>query len=141
MATFAFVKRNKQRVNSNGIVASARLTAQSAAIAATTIYAVPTSQPGMYEVAWQASVTTVDTTSSTLGGAAGFQVKFTDANDSVVKTSAVPVITSAGNTTGTTISGVQIVNAKGGTNLQYTLGYTAGTGDMRFDLSISVRAL
>lgn len=139
MATF--VKRNKQRVNSNGIVASARLTAQSAAISATTILAVPLSQPGMYEISYSATVTTVDTSSFTLGGSTGFQVKFTDASDGVVKTSVAPVVNSAANTTGTGISGVHVVNCKGSTNLQYLFGYTAGTADGRYDLAISVKAL
>lgn len=127
-------------------VANVNLTAQAAAIAATTVYTVPnngaagngvTGAEGMYEVTWVATVTTVDTTSSTLGGAAGFAITYTDPDDSVVKTSTM-VVNSAANTTGTSISGSFVCNAKANTAIQYSIGYTAGTGNMRYNLHVRV---
>lgn len=126
------------------IVASSKLTTQSAAIAATTIYAVPASGAGFYKINWVASVTRAATTSSVLGGATGFQVTYTDLNDSVVKTSNPTTVsneTSAGNTTATTVSGTRIVYAKASTNIQYAFGYTSvGGTTMQYDLSIFVEA-
>jgi len=117
------------------------LTGQSAAISATTIFAVPAAGLGMYRVSWVATITTVDAVSSVLGGATGFQVKYTDGDDSVVKTTAAPVITSAANTTGTQISGTFNAYCKASTNLQYAFGYTAGGGQMRYNLHIRVERI
>ena len=116
------------------------LTAQTAAIAATTAYAVPASGVGMYRVCWVATVTTAATTSSILGGTNGFQVTYTDADDSVVKTSvAANSITSVANTTGTSISGALVVYAKASTNIQYTFDYTSvGATPMGYNLHITV---
>jgi hypothetical protein len=124
--------------------ASADLTAQTAAIGATTIYAVPATGAGMYRVTWNAKVTTAGTTSSTLGGAGGFQVTYTDADDSVTLTPlAVPNATATGNTTATQLSGVVIVNAKASTNIQYQFGYTDGGGatPMAYSLHVKVEKL
>lgn len=114
-------------------------TARSAAIAATTLYAVPATQKGMYRVSYEASITQAATTSSSLGGANGFQVKFTNGNgDSVVKTSnpTTPVV-SAANTTGTTISGALYAYCNGGTNLQFLFDYTSvGGTPMQYDLAV-----
>jgi hypothetical protein len=123
-------------------LATADLTAQAAAIAATTIYAVPATGAGMYRVSWVATITTVDAVSCTLGGATGFQLKYTDADDSVVKTSnpTTPTI-SAVNATGTSISGSFIAYCKASTNLQYIFGYTAAGGQMRYNLHIKVESL
>src|SRR5208282_2055490 len=78
------------------IVAASLLTAQSAAITATTILATSTAPgKGMYRVSYVADVTTAATNSSSLGGAAGFTITFTNANgDTVSKTSnpTTPVI-------------------------------------------------
>lgn len=120
-------------------VAKSNLTAQAAAKSATTIYAVPAAGAGMYKVNYVASITTVDGTSAVLGGANGFQVIYTDINDSVVKTSnpTTPVV-SAVNATGTTISGALFAYAKASTNIQYAFGYTGVGGQMRYDLSVYV---
>jgi hypothetical protein len=115
------------------------LTAQTAAIAATTLKAVTANEAGFIQVCYVATVTTAASVSSALGGTTGFQVRFTDANDSVVKTYAEtnPVI-SAANTTGSTISGCQVAYAKSGTNLQYLMGYTSSGTAMAYDLSVRV---
>ncbi len=125
------------------ILAVSDLTAQGAAIGATTLYAVPAAGAGFYEVSWVATVTRAATTSSVLGGAGGFQIIYTDADDSVVKTSnPTTVISSAGNTTATSISGVFCAYCKASSNLQYSFGYTSVGGTaMQYNLHISIKKL
>lgn len=122
----------------------AKLTAQSAAKSAQLVFATGTTPgAGMYVIYYVATVTTADTTSLTLGGATGFQVIFTNANgDSVVKTSnpTTPNVSSV-NATGTTISGCVVGYAAANTNINYNFGYTAGTGNFRYDLAIFVTFL
>lgn len=120
-------------------VAVSNLTGQSAAISATTLYAVPAT--GYYRVSWTACVTTAGTT-STLGGTNGLTIKYTSPDDSVVKTDSFtsPQI-SAGNTTGTSVSGTAIAYAKTGTNLQYLFGYTSTGTAMVYSLHIAVEAM
>lgn len=115
-------------------------TGQSAAISASTIYAVPASGAGRYRISWSATITTAATTSSTLGGSGGFQVVYTDNTDNVVKTTVTGnSVTSTANTTGTAISGVLIANCKASTNLQYQFGYTSsGATAMVYDLTVLV---
>lgn len=123
--------------------AESDITAQSAAIAATTIYPVPASGAGMYRVSWVATITTAASVSSNLGGTAGFQLKYTDANDSVVKTEnpTTPNV-SAGNTTATSISGCEVAYCKASTNLQYLFGYSStGVTAMQFNLHIKCEKL
>jgi hypothetical protein len=129
------------------LVAKSNLTAQAAAASSITIYAVPNTatrtRPGMYRIAYCAAITQAATTSCTLGGANGFQVIYTDINDSVVKTSnpTTPVISSV-NATGTTISGDVYAYAKLGTNIQYSFGYTSsGATAMQYDLNVYVEFL
>ncbi len=119
--------------------ATVDLTGQGAAISATTLYAVPASQGGMYRISWCASVTTVDGAASVLGGTTGFQILYTDLT--VVKTSPRTITsgvnTDATNTTATAISGTVVVFADASTNIQYQMGYTSTTpGQMKFDLHI-----
>lgn len=117
------------------------LTAQTAAIAATTLISAPRS--GMYRISWSADITTAATTSSILGGTNGFQVVFTSPTDSVVKTTvAGNSVTSAANTTGTAVGGSIVVYAKTGTNIQYSFDYTSvGGTPMAYELHIKVEAL
>jgi len=134
-------------INSTAIisdrVASSDLTTQGAAIGATTIYAVPSTGAGLYEISWVATVTRAATTSCVLGGTNGFQIIFTDPNDSVVKTSNPTTVTSSAvNAAATTISGVFVANCKASTNLQYSFGYTSvGATTMQYDLSIRVKRI
>lgn len=115
------------------------LTAQTAAISATTILAVTSS--GFYQVNWVATITTAASVSAVLGGATGFQVKYTDADDSVVKTSNPTTLTvSSVNATGTSISGAFSGYCKTGTNLQYLFGYTSAGTAMAYNLHITVFA-
>jgi hypothetical protein len=129
---------------SNGVascLATVDLTAQGAAIAATTAYT--TVNAGMYEVSFVATITRAATTSSVLGGAGGFQFVYTDADDSVVKTTPTAMfLTSVANTTATTVSGVAVVYAKAATNIQYVVGYTSvGATSMQYNYHVKVKAL
>lgn len=127
---------------SNGVpaeYAQANLTGQTAAIAATTLYAVPAD--GLYRVSYAAKLTTVGSVSSVLGGVNGFQVIYTDADDSVVVTTpAGPVVNL--NTTQAQVSGVIVVNAKAGSNLQFSFGYTSvNASEMTYALHVKLEAL
>jgi hypothetical protein len=114
------------------------LTTQSAAKTATTLYTIPSGGTGMFKVSYVATITRAATTSSILGGTNGFQIVYTDANDNVVKTSLPSnTITSAANTTATTISGTLIGYCKQGTNIQYKFDYTSvGATTMQYNLHI-----
>jgi hypothetical protein len=128
----------------SNIVAKSTLTGQVAAITATTIFAIPSGGAGMYRVSYVATVTTAAGGGSpSLGGTTGFQVKFTNSSDSVVKTSNPTTATvSAVNATATTISGDLYAYCAASTNLQYLFGYTAGTGaTFTYDLTIYVEYL
>lgn len=123
--------------------ATVDLTAQSAAISATTLYAVPAGGQGMYRISWSATVTTAATTDSVLGGTNGFQIIYTSPTDSVVKTT-IPgnTIVADDNTTGTAIGGTLVVYAKLSTNIQYSMGYasTGGTA-MAYELHLKLESL
>ena len=129
----------------NGIAAEyalSDLTAQSAAITATTLLSAP--QTGMYKVSWSATITTASDISSVLGGTNGFQVIYTSPTDSVAKTTVSGnSVTSSANTTGTAVGGVEVIYAKTGTNIQFSYGYTDShtSTAMVFELHISVEAL
>lgn len=117
-------------------------TAQGAALSAQAIYS-PPGIDGFVEISYSAAVTRVATVSSTLGGATGFQVRYTDPVDGVVKTTnpTTPNI-SAGNTTATTISGVIAVPCVAGSTVFYLMGYTsAGATTMQYDLNVWVKQL
>jgi hypothetical protein len=126
--------------------ATVDLTAQAAAIGSTLLYAVPAASAGMYRVSWVATVTTVDGAASVLGGTTGFQITYTDGDDSVVKTSPRTVTsgvdTDATNTTATALSGVIVVSAKSSTNINYQMGYTSTTpGQMKFNLHLKMERM
>jgi hypothetical protein len=122
-------------------------TSQTAAIGATTLYAVPASGGGYYRVTWFATVTTASsggTPSSTLGGSTGFQLKYTVGG--VVKTTTPVAVTSMTSTTNNTataaVSGVQACYCDASTNLQFLFGYTsAGTSPMQYRISVIVEKL
>ena len=139
------IKYNGTATVRNGIAAeyaSSDLTAQSAAITATTLLSAP--QTGMYKVSWSATITTASDISSVLGGTNGFQVIYTSPTDSVAKTT-VPgnSVTSSANTTGTAVGGVEVIYAKTGTNIQYTYGYTDShtSTAMQYELHITLESL
>jgi|SRR5882672_2248803 len=128
----------------SNIVARTVLTAQSAAIAATTLLAIGAGLQGMYRVGFVATVTqAAGGGSPALGGTTGFQLKYTNIADSVVKTSnpTTPTI-SAVNAVGTSISGDLYAYCNASTNLQFLFGYTGGTGaTFTYDITVFVEYL
>lgn len=132
---------------SNGSYSNGAL---SAAVGATTIYAVPSSGGNrMYRVEFTAKVITPSSggvPSSVLGGAGGIQVIYTDSQDSVVITTAA-LMNTAGvtltlNSTQTLYTGYVDVWAKASTNIQFTCGYTSvGTNAMVYSLRGNCGAL
>lgn len=139
-------KYNNISTVSNGVssvYATVNLTAQVAAITATTAYAVPASGVGQYRISFVAKVTTAATTSSVLGGTAGFQIKYTDADDSVVVTTGALSNISGSvlntNTTQNTYAGTIMVNVKASSNIQYLMDYTSvGLTAMQYNLHIII---
>jgi hypothetical protein len=141
---------------SNGVpaeYATVDLTAQTAAKAATTLYAVPAAAGGMYRISGYAKVTTA-ATSSTLGGATGLVITFTDNTDSVAQSvtaggflqSGNPIVAGTNNTgnTTTTVSYFPsiIVWAKASTNIQYAFGYTSvAAATMQYELHLKLEAM
>lgn len=125
-------------------VATLAYATQSAAIGATTCYAVPADGAGWYRVHAAASVTTAATTSSAVGGTnTGLQLIYTDPVDSVAKTTnGAGAWANAGNTTGTACHASVMAYCKASTNLQFTFGYTSvGATSMVYDLKILVEYL
>ncbi|HVI10221.1 MAG TPA: hypothetical protein VND65_18165 [Candidatus Binatia bacterium] len=128
-------------------VAYVDLTAQTAAIAATTLYAVPAAGAGLYRLSWYAKVTTAAGSSSTLGA---LTITFTD-QDGVAQSitcaaqSSAGTIetTDAGNTTTTLLSGLTItINANSSTNIQYAFAYASNPASaMNYTLHIRLEAL
>lgn len=118
------------------IAAFVNLTAQAAAITPATLFAVGSGGAGVYQISYVATITLVATTSCVLGGANGFQIVYTNFDDSVVKTSQ-PGVTNATNTTANSISGVLVAKVLASTTIQYSMGYTSvGGTPMQFDLNI-----
>lgn len=118
-------------------VSPINLTAQGAALSGTALFTTPNTADQVYQVSYNASVTRAGTT-STLGGVNGFQLIYTDANDSVVKTTTGGKI-SAANTTATAFSEGFLIKAKKNTAVTYSFGYTStGVTGMQYDLSVRV---
>lgn len=152
--TGALTSYNGVATVANGIpalLATVNLTAQAAAIAPVTVYAVPSTGAGNYNVSWMAKVTQAATTSCVLGGANGFQLVYTDKDDSVVVTTpawwgggnngSAPT-SAAVNTTQNVINGQFSVSCKASTNLQFSIGYTSVGGTvMNYNLHIRVEYL
>ena len=123
-------------------VANVDLTAQSAAITTTTLYAAPAS--GIYQISFYSKITTAAGISSVLGGTNGFQIGYTDPTDSTTPTVTVAdLFTNAlnANTTTTADSGVCVISAKSGTNITYAYDYTSAGTAMQYKLSIRVESL
>lgn len=131
-------------------IATVDLTAQAAAINATTLYAVPASAGGLYRVSVYAKVTQAATSSSTLGGSTGLVLTFTDNTDSVAQTvtaqlgtqAGTSAINNAGNATTSVLQGEVLIWAKGSTNIQYAFGYTSsGVTVMQYELHLKAEAM
>ncbi len=114
------------------------LPAQTAAIAATSAYTAPVD--GYYQVCYNATITTAATSSCVLGP---FQVRYTEAHDSVLKTfptSSVNFVNATNrNNTDAAIGGVFTVHAKAGTSIDYIMGYTSsGATAMQYNLEVTI---
>ena len=124
------------------------LTAQSAAITATTIYT-PTAT-GRFRISVYAKVTTAASVSSVLGGASGFTLTYTDGTDSVAQSVVMAMdtatgtvaLTAAGNSTTTLLTGTTYIYAKTGVAIQLAVGYTSTNAvEMVFALRATCEAL
>lgn len=130
------------------VVASSDLTAQTAAIATTTLYAVPAAGAGQYRISWDSKVTTAAGVSSTLGP---MTVIWTDP-DGVTITTVVPAMVSGGgvqvtgatgNTTSTFLTGMPfLINAKASTNIQFSFAYASNAAAaMNYNLHIKLEQM
>jgi hypothetical protein len=122
------------------VVAEGNATAQTAALGAATIFAVPATKGGMYMVCVNANITRAATTSSILGNV---DVTFTSPTDSLAKTLLDGNVNqynrTAGNTTGDGISISFPVYAKASTNIQLAIGYTSvGATTMEYEYHYKV---
>lgn len=136
---------------SNGvpsILATVNLTAQAAAISATTLYTPAAS--GFFRISMMIKVTTPasgGTPSSTLGG---ITIAFKDGTDSVAQSVLVALtnnigaiaLSATGNLTTTLLSGHMVVWAASGQAITYAIGYaSAGTTAMQYEAHFRVEAL
>ena len=148
---------NQQTLVEKGLVtevAHINLTGQAAAISAAALYTTPVFNQngnGMYRISWVAKVTTPATTSCVLGGGTGFQITYTDNDDSVSVTTpvwwgggnngATPTSAST-NTTQNQLSGEIYINSKPVSAITYSFGYTSVGGTaMQYNLHIRVEAI
>jgi Major tropism determinant N-terminal domain len=123
------------------------LTAQSAAKTATTILT-PT-VTGLYRISVYLKITTVGSTSSTLGGATGVIITYTDGTDSVAQSQTCALQTQAGliainnaaNLTSTKLLGDIVIYAKTGVAIQYAIGYTSSGTAMQYEAHLAIEAM
>jgi hypothetical protein len=130
--------------------ATVDLTAQTAAVGTTTLYAVPAAGAGQYRVSWDAKVTTAATTGSATSTLGALTIVYTDP-DSVVQTitcaaqiaAGTIATTSTGNSTTTVLLGVPLLlNCKASTNITYAMAYASNTANqMAYNLHIKCEAL
>lgn len=138
---------------SNGVpseYATVDLTAQTAAVATTTLYAVPAAGAGQYRVTWNAKVTTAATTGAATSTLGALTIVYTDP-DSVVQTitaaaqiaAGTIATTSTGNSTTTVLIGLPLtLNCKASTNITYAMAYASDTANqMAYNLHIKLEAL
>ncbi len=122
-------------------VATVDLTGQSAALSNQAIYT--TSSSGFFRCSYVATVTQAATTSCVLGGSTGFQLIYNDLDTGVPKNSnPTTVVSSAINTTSTSISGVLCGYVTSGTGIEFSMGYTSVGGTvMLYNLHVRLEAL
>lgn len=132
------------------IVATIDATAQAAAIATATLYAVPAAGVGLYRISWYAKITRNATTSSQMGA---LTISWTDATDSTAAAFTVTALASTGGTSTSNVSNVTgssgamigvpvTVWAKASTNIQYAMAYASvGATTMQYELHIKVEWL
>lgn len=130
------------------VSAEVDLTTQAAAIAATTI--VTPAATGRFRINVYLKVTRAATTSSTLGGATGVVITYTDGTDSVAQSltcalatqAGAIAINNAGNATTSKLVGSVVIFALTGVAIQYAIGYTSsGATTMQFEAHLSAEAM
>lgn len=140
-----FAKYNNIATVSNGVpaeYATVDNTTATANIGSTALYAVPTN--GQYRLSYYVVVNRVATSSSTLPD---LQFTWTDPDNSTLQTfGPVDSATPSANTLTTTYSGSVIVNAKGGTNINYQTGVTTayasvGATSMQYSVHLKLEAM
>lgn len=135
----------------NGVppeVAQVDLTAQTAAVGTTTLYAVPASGAGQYRLSWDAKVTTAGSVSSTLGA---LTIVYTDPDGNAITITAGALqIGGTVNTTVTTnsvttaaLTGIPLIlNCKASTNITYAMAYASNAANtMAYNLHIKLEAM
>lgn len=137
---------------SNGVpaeYATIDLTAQSANLGPSTLYAVPASGQGLYRISAYVVLTTAGSVSSVLPNV---QIVYTDPDTNTsITIDATPILGAAGigqtgalsaNTVGTVVSGVIVVNAKLSTTIQYqTVNYASVAAGMQYAIHLKLEAL
>lgn len=148
--TGLFQTYNNINVVGNGIAAEyaqVNLTAQNAAIAATTLYTPPGAGTGFYRISAYLKVTTVDLTSSTLGP---LTITYTDGTDSVAQSNVMlmadqtgaAVISNSANTTVSTLSGSMVIWALAAVPIKYAIAYASNVaGTMKYEVHLKLEAL
>lgn len=126
----------------------ANLTAQTAAVGATTLFTPSTT--GQYRISVYLQVTTPGSTSSVLGGATGATLTYNDGDGNVAQTDTVALmntaggiaITSATNTTATNLNGTVTIYARAGVPVQFAIGYTSvGVTPMQYAAHLRAEAI
>lgn len=118
------------------------LTLQNSSLGPSTLYAVPADEGGLYRISFTIKVTTIANNS-----VVNLQIKYTDNDDAVVATMPSANIngvnqTQANSTTTGVIGGCFVVNAKGGTNIQYLTNYASSPGGtMKYSLHLKMEKL
>lgn len=149
-----FTTYNNISTVSNGVpseLGTVDLTAQAAAITATTLYTPAASQS--FRISASVQVTQAATSSSILGGTTGLVITYTEPDGSVAQSVTmalqnksgavvVPATGDTGNSTTTQDNGVIVIRAKSGTAIQYAIGYTSVGGTaMNYALHLKCEAL
>jgi hypothetical protein len=122
------------------VTATANLTAQTANVAATTLYAVPASGAGLYEITVYMIVSQAATSTSELPDS---RIIYTDRySGATVTIRLTPGLST--NTTSTVTQNTFILNAKASTNIQYDIGQVdayASSGATAMQFAYSARAV
>lgn len=145
-----FTNYNSINLVDNGLpseVGHLDLTAQTAAIAATTIFT--PAATGRFRISVYEKVTTAASVSSVLGGATGTVLTFNDGTDNVAQSITMGLdnqggtlaIFNNGNATTTSLNGSAYIYAASGVAIQIAVGYTSTGTAMEFAVRATCEAL
>lgn len=141
-ANTAMVNNGSGFLSWTGVSSSAatpvNLTAQTAAVTATTLFTPATT--GQYRVSVYLQVTTAASISSVLGGATGVTLTYNDGDGNVAQTDTVALMNTAGgiavtsstNSTATNLNGTVTIYARAGVPVQFAIGYTSAGTAMQY---------